>query len=50
MKKMTFEEIMNKYKELVNTEYDFPSLTPFDYNVNHSYEKEYEWLDTRIFK
>ena len=29
MKKMTFEEVMNRYEELVNNEYEFPSFASY---------------------
>ena len=27
MKKLTFEEVMNRYEDLVNDEYEFPSFS-----------------------
>ena len=29
MKKMTFKEVMNRYEELVNNEYEFPSFASY---------------------
>ncbi len=29
MKKLTFEEVMNRYDELVNDDYEFPSFSSY---------------------
>lgn len=29
MKKLTFEEVMDRYEEMVNTEYEFPSFSAY---------------------
>ena len=29
MKKLTFEEVMGRYEELVNKEYEFPSFSAY---------------------
>ena len=29
MKKLTFEEVMNRYEDLVNDEYEFPSFSSY---------------------
>ena len=51
MKKLTFEEVMDRYEELVNNEYEFPSFSFFyitDNGSNGTKEKPYKlkclWL------
>jgi hypothetical protein len=51
MKKLTFEEIMNRYEEMVNGEYDFPSFSSYyvtDNNCDGTKEKPFKlkclWL------
>lgn len=51
MKKLTFEELIDRYDELVNTEYEFPSFSSYyvtDNGCNGTKEKPYKlkclWL------
>ena len=45
MKKLTFEEVMNRYEEMVNTEYEFPSFSAYyltDKDCDGTKEKPYK--------
>jgi hypothetical protein len=45
MKKLTFEEVMNRYEELVNNEYEFPSFSSYyvtDSDCDGTKEKPYK--------
>ena len=45
MKKLTFEEIMDRYEELVNDEYEFPSFSSYyvtDNDCDGTKEKPYK--------
>ena len=45
MKKLTFEEVMNRYEEMVNTEYEFPSFSAYyltDKDCDSTKEKPYK--------
>ena len=51
MKKFTFEEVMNRYEDLVNDEYEFPSFSSYyltDKDCDGTKEKPYKlkclWL------
>ena len=51
MKKLTFEEVMNRYEDLVNDEYEFPSFSSYyltDKDCDGTKEKPYKlkclWL------
>ena len=51
MKKLTFEKVMDRYEELVNDEYEFPSFSSYyvtDNGCNGTKEKPYKlkclWL------
>ena len=51
MKKLTFEEAMNRYEDLVNDEYEFPSFSSYyltDKDCDGTKEKPYKlkclWL------
>ena len=51
MKKLTFEEVMDRYEELVNSEYEFPSFSSYyltDNGCDDTKEKPYKlkclWL------
>ena len=51
MKKLTFEEVMNRYEDLVNDEYEFPSFSSYyltDKDCDGTKEKLYKlkclWL------
>jgi hypothetical protein len=51
MKKLTFEEVMHRYEELVNDEYEFPSFSSYyitDNDCDGTNEKPYKlkclWL------
>ena len=51
MKKLTFEEVMDRYEEMVNTEYEFPSFSAYyltDKDCDGTKEKPYKlkclWL------
>ena len=44
MKKLTFEEVMGRYEELVNKEYEFPSFSAYyltDKDCDSTKEKPY---------
>lgn len=40
MKKMTFEEVMNRYEELVNNEFEFPSFASYYITDNECADTE----------
>lgn len=51
MKKLTFEEVLDRYEELVNDEYEFPSFSSYyvtDNDYDSTKEKPYKlkslWL------
>ena len=51
MRKLTFEEVMDRYEELVNDEYEFPSFSSYyvtDNDCDETNEKPYKlkclWL------
>ena len=51
MKELTFEEVMDRYEEMVNTEYEFPSFSAYyltDKDCDGTKEKPYKlkclWL------
>lgn len=48
LRKLTFEEVMNRYEEIINDEYDFPSFSSYYVTDNNTKEKPYKlkslWL------